>query len=236
MIELFLRDGWRARRVAALIALAVAIALPAAATNMGFKQRVVVLSDPEPSLYWLSIPYRYLPADVGLPGVVDAEDLCQDVHAGGGVSAVVRWDEPSSTFVEHSCGDAMPFALTPGVGYGLRVAANRTVNASIAGGHDESFTYSIAPSGDGQLAWLSVPFHLRVPENGSALAVSAEDLCRQIGSSEAFAIVRWDEENDAYQAYGCGSTLEEPFEVERGRSYGVVNRSGETIDWQPIHF
>lgn len=235
MVELFLSKLWRARRIPALIALAAAIAVPAAASNMGFKQRVIILADPEPSLYWLSIPYRYAPQDVGVPGVVDAEDLCQDVDPGG-VSSVVRWDDASSTFVEHSCGDAMPFALTPGIGYGLRVVADWNILAEIGGGHDEGFTYSIPPSGGGQLTWLSVPFHLRVPENGSALAVSAEDLCRQIGSSDTFAIVRWDEETDAYQAYGCGSAFEEPFEVERGRSYGVVNRSGETIDWQPIHF
>lgn len=231
-----MRGWWPGHLLAVLVAVGAAMsATPLTASDMGFKLRVDIISDPSPQLFWLSIPYRYTPEDVGTQGTVDAEDFCQDLSSGG-VSAVVRWDEPSSTFVEHPCGGGMPFALTVGTGYGVRVTAGWSINSNIAGSHDDGFAYSIPPSGDGQLSWLSVPYHLRVPEHGFNLPVSAEDLCRQIGSSEVLAIVRWDGPTGAYQAYGCGSVFEAPFEVVRGRAYGMVNRTGQTIDWQPIHF
>ena len=86
------------------------------------------------------------------------------------------------------------------------------------------------------MTWISVPYHLQVPENGGTLRVTAEDLCRQIGSAEVLAILRWDEASASYRAYGCGSSFEAPFEIERGQGYGVVNRPGQTIDWQPLHY
>jgi hypothetical protein len=222
------------RRIVLATVIGLAASGLAAAANMGFTRSVSSLSDPGPGIYWLSLPYRYTPEDVGLPAVVDAEDLCQDLGSEG-VDAVLRWDEPSSTFVEHPCGGGAPFVLTVGTGYGVRLLPEWYPFANLAGGHDDDFEYSIPPTAGGQLSWLSVPYHLRIPENGSDPTIDAEDLCTQIGASEVFAIVRRVEPAGVYEAYGCGSVLQPPFEIVRGQSYGVVNRPGQAITWQPDH-
>lgn len=227
------------RRVSTILVAAVvawAMAAPHLATaNTGFKQTLLLPRAPVPTVHWLALPYLYSPLDVGLPGTIDAEDLCRDLGPGG-VEAVVAWDDATSTFIEHLCGAADPFALTQGIGYGIRVVADWGLEATLSGGHDDGFVYTLPAGPGGQLTWLSVPYHLRIPPSRGASPVTAEELCRQIGSAEVLAIVRWDPEVAGYEAYGCGSVFEAPFEVVRGRSYGVVNRPGATITWQPIHF
>lgn len=201
--------------------------------STGFKQNVIMEATTAPALRWLSLPYVYSPEDVGTPGTLEAEDLCHDLD---GIAAVLRWDEASSTFAEHLCGDPAPFALDPGVGYAVRLEPVRHLFAALSGGHDEAFTYEIPPSGGSQLAWLSLPFHLRIPEKLGDSRVTAEDLCRQIGETEVLAIVRWSRDAGAYETYGCGSAFHTPFQLVRGEAYGVVNRPSQTIDWQPIHY
>lgn len=230
------KEQQRRWRLAAVLVGVVVGAATGHASNMGFKRSVNILSNPGSStVHWLSLPYRYTPDDVGLPGMVDAEDLCQDLGSDG-VEAVLRWDEPSSTFVEHPCGGGSPFVLAAGTGYGVRLLPDWSLMANLAGGHDDGFEYSIPPTAGGQLSWLSVPYHLRIPENGSDPAIDAEDLCTQIGASEVLAVIRRVEPAGVYEAYGCGSTLQPPFEIVRGRSYGVINRPGATLTWQPVHY
>ena len=130
----------------------------------------------------------------------------------------------------------IPSRSAVGEGYGVRNVPGETILGAVAGTHDETYAYSIPPSGGSQLSWLSIPYHLRIPENHGSLTIDAEDLCRQIGSSEVLAIVRWNDELLAYETYGCGSAFQAPFEISRGDAYGVINRSGQTIDWQPIHY
>jgi hypothetical protein len=218
-----------------LALLAATVAAPALATNTGFKQTIILEAAAVPTLHWLSLPFRYLPADVGLPATVDAEDLCQDLD-GDGVEAVLRWDEPTSTFVEHTCGSGGPFPLDEGIGYGVRVAPDWSIRAHLSGGHDDGFSYLIPPSGGSQLQWLSLPYHLQVPERPADVELDAEDLCRQIDDADVLAIVRWNGEIGAYESHGCGSAFTAPFEIVRGQAYGVVNRSQQTIGWQPAHF
>lgn len=203
-------------------------------STMGFKQRLILNASPGPSIHWLSLPYRYSPEDVGTPGVVDAEDLCQDAGDGGGIAAVLRWNEAASTLVEHYCGAASPFALLEGVGYGIRRVPNWSLSANLAGGHDDAFAHSIPATGGSQLSWLSVPYHLKNAANHDP--ITAEGLCQQIGSSEVLAIMRWDTAAEVYRAYGCGSAFEAPFPITPGEAFGVINRGGQTISWQPIHY
>jgi hypothetical protein len=200
---------------------------------MGFKHNVTFEATPAAALRWLSLPYLYTPQDAGTPGTLDAEDLCQDLD---GIAAVLRWDEPTSTFAEHPCGEPSAFALEQGIGFGIRLGPDRHLFSALSGGHDDGFVYSIAPSGGSQLTWLSVPLHVRIPEKRGDSRVTAEDLCRQIGETEVIAVVRWNAEAAAYETYGCGSAFHEPFQLVRGEAYGVVNRSNQTIDWQPIHY
>lgn len=224
----------RSRLVATL--LLAGIASPTGAATMGFTRQFDFPPTAGPNLHWISIPWRYQPLDFGTPGALDAEDLCQDLGGDETIAAVVRWDEASSTFVEYSCGADSPFALAKGTAYALRNVSGEAILGALAGAHDDSFAYSIPPSGASQLSWLSVPYHLRIPEKHGDLRITAEDLCRQIGSDEVFAIVRWHEPSAAYEAYGCGSTFQAPFEIVRGEGYGLVNRPNQTIEWQPIHY
>ena len=203
-------------------------------STMGFKQRLIFSATSGPSIHWLSLPYRYEPEDVGTIGVVDAEDLCQDVGDGGGITAVLRWNEAASTIVEHTCGNPSPFALQAGQAYGIRRTPNWSLSANLAGGHDDALSFSIPASGASQLSWVSAPYHLRNAANNDP--VTAAGVCQQIGSSEVFAILRYDSAAGSYRAYGCGSTFELPFQVEAGEGLGLVNRGSQTISWQPLHF
>lgn len=228
------RSGGRRFSRAAVVLLLLLLAGQAAAqSSMGFKHNVVLEATSAPALHWVSLPYLYTPQDVGTPGTLDAEDLCQDLD---GIAAVLKWDESTSTFVQHLCGDPSPFALEQGLGFGIRLEPVRHFSAALSGGHDDGFAYSIPPSGGSQLTWLSVPLHVRIPEKLGDSRVTAEDLCQQIGETEVLAIVRWNPNAAAYESYGCGSAFHEPFQLVRGQAYGVVNRSSQTIDWQPIHY
>lgn len=202
--------------------------------SMGFKQRLLLSASPSARVHWLSLPYVYEPLDVGTLGVVDAEDLCQDAGEGGGVSAVLRWNEATSTIVEHLCGNPSPFALLEGLAYGIRRLPNWSLSANLAGGHDDAFTHSIPATGGSQLSWISVPYHIK--DAGNQSPVTAEGLCQQVGSSEVLAIVRFDSSAGSYRAYGCGSAFESPFPIAAGEGFGVINRGSQTISWQPIHY
>lgn len=226
--------AWRAMAIGAFL---IAAPVPGSvAVIMGFTRQFHFPATGGQNLHWVSLPWVYQPEDVGTPGVLDAEDLCQDLGGSATIAAVVRWNEASATFVEHTCGAASPFALAVGTAYALRNASGQTIRGALAGAHDNGFSYSIPASGGSQLSWLSIPYHVRIPERQGNPIVTAEDLCRQIGVSEVFAIVRWDEPSAAFQSYGCGSELQSPFEIQRGEGYGVVNRSGQAISWQPIHY
>lgn len=233
------RQAQRRWLLAALLGSAVLIATlcgPAAAATMGFTRQFDFPPTTGPNVHWISLPWRYSPQDVGTSGLVDAEDVCQDLGGAPAVAAVLRWNEASSTLIEHACGTGSPFPILKGVGYAVRNGAGRTILGAVAGAHDDLFAYSIPSTSGSELTWLSVPYHLRIPSKPGDLRVTAEDLCRQIGAAEIFAVVRWNETAAAYEAYGCGSALQAPFEIERGTAYGVVNRPGQTIAWQPIHF
>lgn len=203
-------------------------------STMGFKKRLILSAASGPSIHWLSLPYRYEPEDVGTIGVVDAEDLCQDVGDGGGVTAILRWNEATSTIIEYACGDPSPFALEASQAYGIRRTPNWSLSANLAGGHNDTLAFSIAASGASQLSWVSVPYHLRNPSNHDP--VTAEGLCQQIGASELLAIVRYDSAAGAYRAYGCGSAFESPFQVDTVEGLGLVNRGSQSISWQPLHY
>ncbi len=207
-----------------------------AQSTMGFSRQFAFESTAPTNNHWISIPWNYHPTDVGTVGVLDAEDLCLDLGGFETVGAVIRWNESTSTLSEHLCGTPSPFALSKGVGYGVRNAPGRDIQGAVVGAHDNSHSYSIAASGTSQLSWLSIPYHIRIPENLGVLLVTAEDLCRQVGASEILAIVRWNNAASVFEAYGCGSDLAVPFEIERGEAYGLVNRGTQAISWQPTHY
>ncbi|NJL29256.1 MAG: hypothetical protein HC897_15930 [Thermoanaerobaculia bacterium] len=204
--------------------------------NMGFRTRLSLSTGSTERIFWLSLPYRYTPPDVGTPGVVDAEDLCEDFDTSA-VLGILRWNEPTSTFIEHTCGAPSPFALVKGMAYGIRIGPNRSIDVAISGGHDDAYTFSIPPTSGSQMSWISLPYHLRRTRvNPLPDGFTAEDLCQQIGSTEVRAIVRHDTETGLFHAYVCGSTFQTPFLIRDLQAYGVINKPGQTITWQPEHY
>jgi len=82
------------------------------------------------NLSWVSVPYHAaIPDRAGVPGVVDAEDLCLAIGEGT-VFAIVRWDEGSWAYVTHTCGSVFDegFPLTVGEGYGLVNAEGQDIS------------------------------------------------------------------------------------------------------------
>lgn len=181
------------------------------------------------NLHWVSLPLLYSPTT--------AEGLCLDLGGATGITEVHRWDEATSRFVVHVCGGATPFALIKGMAYGIVNASGVRIEAVVAGSHDDAFVYTLAPTAGSNLTWVSLPYHLKLPEvAGTPTGADAEDLCRSIGLSEVLAIVSWDETPQAFVTYACGSTLDTPFGLEVGEGYGLINRPGQTITWQPPHW
>ena len=221
----------RALTVTAFLALAFTAFQAAAAWNMGFR---LTLTLPRGTRF-VSIPYRYTPADFGSPGVLDSEDLCRDL---GAVTSIVRWVEASSQFVQYTCGSASGwFPLQEGTAYGVFNGGASDVTATLVGAHDNTFSYSLPATVGSNLSWVSIPYHARIPDvSGTPAGLDAEDVCQAVGSSIAFAVIRWDVETSLFVSYRCGSTLEEPFRLSIGEGYGLVNAAGQSISWQPPHY
>ncbi len=214
--------------VALSVVLAIVVALPLPASNMGLALRMQLDSTSQP-LHFISLPYLYTPAT--------AEALCQDLGGSGCVSEILRWDDATSTFVEYSCGSgAGDFALEEGMGYGVRVVLYQSIDALVVGIHDDTFEFDFAPGAGANLHFISLPYHLALPDaGGQEDVVDAEDLCLQAGP-ELFSVMRWNEATGRFEAYLCGSEFSVPFELEQGVAYGLVNADGETFSWQPTHY
>ena len=212
--------------ISAILALLVVLPLPA--SNMGLALRMQLDSTPQ-SLHFISLPYLYPPAT--------AEALCQDLGGSGNVAGILRWDETSAAFVEYACGSgAGDFALEEGMGYGVRVVLYQSIDTLVVGIHDDTFEFDFAPGSGSNLHWISLPYHLALPDAGGLENVTdAEDLCLQAGP-ELFSVLRWNEEAGRYEAYLCGSEFAVPFELEQGVGYGLINADGETLTWQPTHY
>lgn len=213
------------------ILLVMLLAAPASASNMGF--RVSFRLQPSGFSNWISVPYFYSPEDFGTPSVVDVEDLCRDLGSPSTVASLLRWDEPSSTFVSWTCGDTgTPFTLVKGTAYGVVNVPGEIIEASLLGAHDNAFAFSIPATAGSNLSWISIPYHNKIPDLAPPSGVDAEDVCQSIGSAAA-AIIRRDATTGMYVAYACVSSLDTPFPIAVGTGYGVINSPGQPIAWQP---
>jgi hypothetical protein len=205
------------------------IATSAAASNRGFRITFRFLPNgANSSENWISIPYLYTPADFGTIGIVDAEDVCRDLGGAATVQSVLRWDEPSSTFLSWTCGSAgTPFAITKGTAYGIQSAPGQVIEGSLVGAHDNNFSFTLASTTGSNLSWISIPYHHKILDVAPPAGIDAEDLCRFFASPAA--ILRRDPLAGAYVAYACGSTLDTPFPIVIGTGYAIVNQPGQTI-------
>ncbi|MEO8378258.1 MAG: hypothetical protein ABI779_01220 [Acidobacteriota bacterium] len=210
------------------------LGVPASASNMGF--RVSFRLQPTGFANWISVPYFYTPEDFGAPNVVDVEDLCRDLGSPTTVASVMRWDEPSSTFVSWTCGAAgTPFNLVKGTAYGIVNVPGELIEASLLGAHDNAFILNVPATTGSNLNWISIPYHHKIPDTAAPSGVDAEDVCRSIGSA-ATAVIRRDATTGMYITYACASTLDTPFPIVVGTGYGVINSPGQPIAWSiPIY-
>ncbi len=220
----------RTLRVAIVVAsLCLLAAATASASNMAFALRLQLTTSGDQHPHFLALPYQYAPTT--------AEGLCGDLGGSDVVQSVARWDETTSRFVIYQCGGTGNFALTEGMSYGVRQVASQTIDTLLVGIHDPAFSFNIAPTSQSNLTWVSVPYHAAIVDlGGTDGVVDAEDLCLAIGSDTLFAIVRWDDTSQTYTAHVCGSVFDEPFPLTIGEGYGLVNASGQTIQWQPAHY
>jgi hypothetical protein len=218
----------RSARLSAVVLLALVPASTARASNTAFALPVT-FGGAVQVLSFLSVPYVYAPTT--------AEALCSDLGGAAKVASVLVWNEASSTFVTHTCGSGSNnFTLEEGAAYGARTVAGQSVDALIVGVHDDAFTFSLAPTSGSNLSWVSIPYHQSIPDLlGTPGVVDAEDLCQSVGSS-LWAVLRRDAASSRYVAYVCGSVFDTPFPIGLGEGYGLVNRSGQEITWQPPHY
>ena len=213
------------------VVVSVVASRAAAPSNMGFAWQLSIAPQGQ-NLSFVSLPFVYSPTT--------AELLCQDLLVPGGsatVAAVWRWDEPTSTFVKHTCGSGPNnFSLSEGTAYGIVNASGQTIGGLIVGAHDDAFSFSIAATAGSNLTWVSIPYHHAIADvAGTAGVVDAEDVCRSIGPSVK-AVMRWDAGSSLYVTYACGSALDPPFAITMPSGYGLINAPGQTIAWQPPHY
>ena len=204
------------------------LSAPLVASNMGVALRMDLESYPQ-RLHFISLPWLYTPAT--------ADALCWDLGGTEDVSEILRWDDTTSSFVEYACGSHVgDFSLEEASGYGVRVKSWEYIDTLLVGRHDDSFDFDFAPGSAGTLHWVSLPYHLALPDaGGQEEVVDAEDLCLQAGP-ELFSVLRWNETAEDFEAYLCGSEFSTPFELEQGVGYGLINVDGESIQWQPTHY
>ncbi len=211
-----------------MMVVALALAAPVAASNMAVALRVALDAQPR-AFHLLSLPYLF--------EQTTAEGLCQELGGSGVVDAVLRWDDAASSWVTHGCGSGSSgFTLQEGTAYGVRLRPYQRIDTLLVGRHDATFSFGIAPGSGSNLSWVSLPYHVALPDAGGvAGAVDAEDLCRSVGP-ELFAVVRWGEGSGRYESHICGSEFGTPFVLEQGVGYGLVNADGATIQWKPPHY
>jgi len=196
-------------RVKSIMAVAAGILLAAAsaahASNMAFLVRYQLTYNASGSnLYWVSIPYNYQPPDSNGNGMVDAEDLAQDLQPRGAgysrpcdassnpcaVYQVWHWNETTHSYETWRSGSVFgtPFAITPGESYGLglqAVGSNTNHTLELTGGNDPTFQfqYCFDPASDNYHPF-SLPPNLRISDTNGNGQLDAEDLGQAMGGPD----------------------------------------------------
>ena len=233
--------------VRSIVALAAGLVVLGAgavqASNMAFLVRYQLTYDAggASNLHWVSIPYHYQPPDVNGNGVVDAEDLIQDLQpraytrpcqvgsSGPDVCAVYqvwRWDESTGSYQTYRLNDFGTglFTLTPGEAYGLDIQAvgsNTTHDLELVGGNDPTFQlqYCFDPSADNS-HWFSLPPNLMIPDSNGNGQVDAEDLGQAMGGPDwIYQIRRYDTATGLQQVWRVGSAFGTPFTIDATEGY-----------------
>ncbi len=186
------------------------------ASNVGYRIVYELKAPPDAvnGTNWLALPYK------NKPGLIDAEDLFNDLGGAAFVESIARFDSASDSFETFTGGPGNNFTLT--AGEGLRVVMKSTVQYEIFGSHDAQYVvplpgFDVSPTGS---SWISLPYN--------AESTTASALRDEIGPSAVQEIQRYIRSTGAYQVYS-GSSAD--FSLERGQAYQIIMK--ETIQYVP---
>ena len=192
------------------------------ASNMGFR-RIRPLKAADGGVESLSgvntlgLPY------VRKPGLVTVADLWDDLVAQEvAVLEIRRYDSATDQEIVYTEGQP-DFPLQPGEGYFVQVGSDH--DYTIMGSHSPSAVLTLhgpGPESVNGIHFIAMPYH--------ALAGTASDLFKEIGSPSIVNIQRYDTATDLYQAYASGSP---DFQLVPGEAYKVKVNS--RVDYVPAH-
>ncbi len=185
------------------------------ASNVGYRIVYELKAPPDAAngTNWLALPYK------NKPGLIDAEDLFNDLGGATTVESIARYLPQTNTFAVFTGGPENNFTLVPGEG--IRIVMKATVQYEIFGSHipqqvvalpgpEESFAGS---------SWLALPYNAQV--------TTASELMDEIGPSMVDEIQRYIRTTGSFQVYsGTGGN----FSLEKGEAYLVlVNQSVQYV-------
>lgn len=236
-------------RTKALVGLAVVATLffgtAVIASNMGFKISIPLATTGD-GLNFVSIPYYWsAPVWAGDPnsGTTTASDLVYDVNAAATNTECRTYNPATGTYTIRrktaASWTGTDFAITPGVGYVIKVPA--AVNYICVGSHNPSLSISFVTTGDG-LNFTSIPYHFTPKSWGattdpSAGSTTASDIIWDVNSALTNTECR--KYNPATGTYTirrktAASWTGTDFAMVAGEAY-VIKVPG-AISWTPSHF
>lgn len=183
-------------KVAVAVALASVVLLSgdqAMASNMGFKMNKTIAATASPAPIGqnrVALPYRN--------PYQNAQDICTALGLTAATGAVRQLDPILGATASHNCGAPGPFTLTQRLGI---IVTNPTAAGGIlVGSHSSNPPSGItirkvgaAPIGQND---FPVPYH--------TTAVTAQDLCNDLGLPATSAVRRLNAANGAVSSHNCG--------------------------------
>ena len=157
------------------------------------------------------------------PGLVTVADLWDDLIAQGvDVQEIRRHDSVMDQLVVYTDGEP-DFPLRPGEGYLVQVGNDQ--DYTIMGSHSTGAVLTLHGPGPESLSGthvIAMPYH--------ALARTASDLFKEIGSPTIVNIQRYDSPTDQYAVYAAGLA---DFPLVPGEAYRV--KVSSRVDYVPAH-
>lgn len=184
--------------VLGVAAASVLVSDQAQASNMGFKMNKIVVATGVPAPKgenWIALPYRNPYAN--------AQDICAALGLTASTGKVKMVVAADGTQPSHNCGALGAFALPkPYTSVGLIVTNVTAAGGIIVGSHagNPPATMTLSPVGTPApkgINYFSIPYH--------TTAVTAQDLCVDLGLPAGGKIVRLDATVGSQPSHNCGA-------------------------------
>jgi hypothetical protein len=170
-----------------LTALVVALAVPALASNTGFKLNYPLVAG---GRNFVSVPYFYFPSGDIADTTQNSNDLCNDFETGdcAEIVNVTKFNKTAPPVLlpfAYTCGSAFGhFDIVPGEAY--FVNARTACTADIVGSHDNNYSVGGTSSitvNNGSNA-VSIPYHVQADDS--------KELCNDIAAANGLAAGSYD--------------------------------------------